>query len=348
MITAKERLVRALKGEKVDRPPFICPGGMMNMVTTEVMQRSGAPWPNAHLDPEIMARLALGVHLLTGIENLGVPFCMTVEAEAMGARVAMGTLYNEPRVVGYPLPDVNEWTNLPGIKPGAGRAGVVNEALGILAGSSTDLPVIANLTGPVSLATSLVEPMKFFKAMGKQPQEVHGFLSFVTDNLITYGRAQLQAGAQILTIADPSGTGEILGPRRFAEFALPYLNRILEELGGLCEATIVHICGRLRSIFREINQLKADAISIDSSTSVTRLKDALDHKVVVGNVSTYLLQKGQPERVRAAALACLAHGAAVLSPACGISPATPLANLQVMARAAGEFNQQGQVGCSHG
>jgi len=348
VMTAKERLISALKGEKVDRPPFICPGGMMNMVTTEVMQRVGISWPGAHLDPPTMARLALEVSRLTGIENLGVPFCMTVEAEAMGARVAMGTRETEPRVVDYPLSDVAEWAHLHEIRPGAGRIGIVTEAVGILAGSGTDLPIIANLTGPISLATSLIEPMVFFKAMGKQPQVVHKFLSFVTDNLVTFGRILLQAGAHVLTIADPSGTGEILGPRRFAEFALPYLNRILEELGDLCEATIVHICGRLRSIYREINQLKTGAVSIDSSTSVAGIKDALDHKVVVGNVSTYLLQKGRPERVRAAALTCLAQGAAVLSPACGISPNTPLANLQAMARAAGEFNFLEQAGCSHG
>ena len=338
MMTSGERLVKALKGERVDRPPFICPGGMMNMVTVEVMQRISAPWPDAHVDPRIMCRLALGVHRLTGIQNLGVPFCMTVEAETLGARVVMGTLETEPRVAGYPLLEVAEWPGLRETGKCPGRAETVTRAVEMLARGNNGLPIIANLTGPISLATSLVEPMVFFKAMGKQPQEVHNFLSFITGELIAFGKAQLQAGAEVLTIADPSGTGEILGPRRFAEFALPYLNRILEELSPCCKATIVHICGRLRSIFKEINQLKTDAVSIDSLTSVAELKNALERKVVVGNVSTYLLQKGRPDRVKLAAAACLRHGAAVLSPACGISPLTPLANLRAMAQAAKEFS----------
>jgi len=344
MMTSGERLVKALKGEKVDRPPFICPGGMMNMVTVEVMQQVCAPWPDAHVDPRIMSQLALGVHRLTGIENLGVPFCMTVEAESLGAQVVMGTLETEPRVAGYPLLEVAEWPRLRETGKGAARMEIVTRAVAELAGGNNGLPIIANLTGPVSLATSLVEPMTFYKAMGKQPKEVHGFLSFITERLIAFGKAQLQAGAEVLTIADPSGTGEILGPRRFAEFALPYLNRILEELSTCCKATIVHICGRLRSIFKEINQLKTDAVSIDSYTSVAELKNALDSKVVVGNVSTYLLQKGHPERVKRAATACLKQGAAVLSPACGISPLTPLANLQAMAQAAKEFSPAGAGG----
>ena len=91
-MTPRERLIRALKGETVDRPPFICPGGMMNMVTLDVQKQIACRWPEAHLDHRMMADLALGVHRIAGIENLGVPFCMTVEAESMGAEVYYGSI----------------------------------------------------------------------------------------------------------------------------------------------------------------------------------------------------------------------------------------------------------------
>jgi [methyl-Co(III) methanol-specific corrinoid protein]:coenzyme M methyltransferase len=336
--TAKDRLIKALKGEIVDRPPCICPGGMMNMVTTDVMQQVGSMWPEAHRNPREMARLALGVHNLTGIENLGVPFCMTVEAEAMGAKIVLGSLENEPRVIEYPLLKLEDWPRLSEIRLEGGRSAVLAEAVGILTTQNPDMPVIVNLTGPVSLASSLIEPMSFFKAMGKQPEIVHEILSFITDNLIVFGRSLLNAGAQIINIADPSGTGEILGPHRFREFALPYINLILADLEGSYQASMVHICGRLSSIFAEINQLKTKAISIDSTTSITKLKAALDNKIIVGNVSTLLLQNGQPDRVKAVALNCLQKGVAVLSPACGISTATPLANLQAMVSAVHDFD----------
>jgi uroporphyrinogen-III decarboxylase len=50
----------------------------------------------------------LRVSDLIGIENLGLPFCMTVEAEALGAEVEMDSIYNEPRVVKYPLSRLKE------------------------------------------------------------------------------------------------------------------------------------------------------------------------------------------------------------------------------------------------
>ena len=340
MITPQDRLIKALNGQVIDRSPCICPGGMMNMATTEIMQRVGSHWPEAHKKPQDMARLALGVCHLTGMENLGVPFCMTVEAEAMGAKVNLGSLANEPRVAEYPLMKLEDWETLPGINPGEGRAGIVAEAVSYLASSKTELPVIVNLTGPISLASSLIEPMVFFKAMGKKPELLHEFLYFVTDNLIVFGRSMLQAGAQIINIADPGGTEEILGPRHFAEFALPHINRILNELQGEYQASMVHICGRLQSIFTEINQLATNAISIDSTTSISKLRSALREKVVVGNISTYLLQNAQPDRVKATGFNCLRKGITILSPACGISPATPLANLQAMVSAVHDFDYQ--------
>ena len=35
---AKERIRKAMHQEPTDRPPCICPGGMMNMITTDLRQ----------------------------------------------------------------------------------------------------------------------------------------------------------------------------------------------------------------------------------------------------------------------------------------------------------------------
>src|SRR5689334_17950255 len=108
MMNHKERLLGVLAGEAVDRPPFICPGGMMTMVVTEVMERVGCSWPQAHIDAAQMARLTLAAHEQAGIENAGVPFCMTIEAEGMGAKVGLGSRESEPRVDSYAMEGMTE------------------------------------------------------------------------------------------------------------------------------------------------------------------------------------------------------------------------------------------------
>ncbi|WP_338825872.1 Uroporphyrinogen decarboxylase [Moorella thermoacetica] len=335
MLTPRERLKRSLAGAAVDRPPCICPGGMMNFVVEEIMTLTGSAWPEAHQDPVCMADLAAGLYERGGFENTGVPFCMTVEAEAMGATVDLGTPVVEPRITAYPLASVTEWTDLGGIDTTRGRARVVIEAIKILKRKHPEVPVIANLVGPVSLASSLVDPQVFYKELRKRPAEAHALMEFVTANLIAFGRAQLEAGADVLAIADPGGTGEILGPPMFRAFALPYLNKIIGALRDQVPlGTIIHICGRLRSIFQELNNLASDALSFDAITSARQVAENVPGKVLMGNVSTFVLAVGTPAKVKAVARQSLHSGIAILAPACGLGTRTPLANIQALVAAA--------------
>ena len=51
---AKERIRKAMHQEPTDRPPCICPGGMMNMITTDLMDEANVSWPEAHLNARMM------------------------------------------------------------------------------------------------------------------------------------------------------------------------------------------------------------------------------------------------------------------------------------------------------
>ncbi|WP_054697124.1 MtaA/CmuA family methyltransferase [Syntrophomonas palmitatica] len=338
MINAKTRLVHALQGSEVDRPPFVCPGGMMNMVTAEVLHKLDLSWPQVYGDPKLLAELALKARELSGIENLGVPFCMTVEAEGLGAGIDWGSQYTEPRVVKYPLAQVKDWHELRDFDLNQGRIAIMLQAIRQLAQLDNEMPIIVSLTGPLSLATSLIEPMSFFRGMRGNKDEIHAFLAFLSSNLIRLALALAQAGADVLTIADPSSSGEILGPAIFEEFALPYINQIIAESDDVYRTSLIHICGHLDSIFPQLRRLDSPAISIDSATNVTAIKAAVPNKVVVGNVSTHLLQTASPEKVEAAARRCMIQGVGVLAPACGLSMSTPLLNLQAMSIAARKFN----------
>ena len=99
----RQRLLRALKKEQVDRPPVVCPGGMMNMITTDLMEISGVRWPQAHTDAQMMAELAYANYQNGCFENVGLPFDMVAEAEQMGAQITLGSECIEPHVTGYAM-----------------------------------------------------------------------------------------------------------------------------------------------------------------------------------------------------------------------------------------------------
>ena len=331
----KERLIGTLNHLPVDRPPFICPGGMMSMIVTEVMQQGGSFWPQAHSDAELMAGLTGAANRLAGVENVGVPFCMTVEAEAMGARVDLGSQENEPRVIEYAMEKLADLDRLTPLDLTRGRVRVCIDAVRLLKLASPEVPIIANLTGPVSLATSLVDPLIYYRALRQDKEAAHRLTRLAAENAIAFGDALIEAGADLVCIADPSATGELIGGKAFAEFVLPYLNLMTEHFRArFGTPAIVHICGDVKSLGGQLGELSAEVVSVDAMVGIPKLKELARGKLTMGNISTFLLEQGSVDAVARAGLACLAHGVDILAPACGIGPRTPIANIRSLADSA--------------
>ena len=330
MLTPKERLKAIFEGQKVDRPACICPGGMMNMITADLMDQIQVFLPEAHHDARQMAELAKAVYEQGCFENYGVPFCMTVEAEEMGAKVDMGTKVYEPHVIEYVMDSVSDYEKLTPVDVTKGRAKVVTDAIRILKEETSGVPIVGNLTGPVSTASSVMEPVNFYKELRKKNQEAHAYMEFITDQLIAFGRAQIEAGADVIAISDPSGTGEILGPKFFKEFAVTYLNKLLDGLKKEKVGTIVHICGQMHSVYKEINEVHSDVLSFDSVVPMKEARANLKDRVLMGNVSTYAIEFGDPDRVKMLTTSCRRGGSDIISPACGLGMKLPLTNVQAI------------------
>ncbi len=329
-MTEKERLMKIFRQEEVDRPACICPGGMMNMITVDLMEQCGVTWPAAHTDAQMMAKLAFASFEYGCFENVGVPFCMTVEAEEMGAEVTMGTECFEPHVTAYVVNTVMDWKKLTPIRLEEGRSKVVIDSIRILKEMNLDVPIVGNITGPISTASSVIDPVPFYKELRKHREEAHAYLTFVTEQLIRFARAMIEAGADVIAISDPSGTGEILGPKFFEEYAVKYLNMLLDGIKDLNPGTIVHICGQMRSVYKQIDMVQADVLSFDAVVPMKQAREHLGDRVLMGNVSTYALEFGDEEKVAVLTKNCVEAGADIISPACGLGAKSPLSNIQTM------------------
>ncbi len=320
-------------GLPVDRPPTVCPGGMMNMITSELMEKRGILWPEAHGDAALMADLAAASYEMDCFENYGLPFCMTVEAEAMGAEVDLGSVGREPHIVRYVLEAVEEWDKLPPLDFEKGRLKVVLEAIGLLKERGASVPIIGNLSGPISLAASLLEPGPFYKALRRKKGPAKDFINFLSQELLRFGLKQLEAGADFIAISDPSASGEILGPAMFDEYVRPALTYIILGLKKARPETavIVHICGRMHTVFDSLNKVPAEALSFDAVVSLGQARKNFPGRAIMGNVSAFALELAAPEKVAALTRHCLKR-ADIVSPACGMGLGSPLANVQAILR----------------
>ena len=321
----KERLLKAIKGEEIDRPPVICPGGMMNAAVTEVL---GDIEGNHNLDSDAMVSAAIAVNEKLGFENYGVPFCMTCESAGLGISISEGDKENEPRVIEYndsTLDDImKEFTIEPLLDP---RMSIVIEAIKRL--KNDTIPVIGNITGPISAATSIVDPLILFKMLRRDPDKAYEFIEYVNDYSIEYAKEMAKAGADLIAISDPTATGEILGKMNFDKFAMPMYIKFLEEMKKLNMPVIIHICGDAKNIIDSLNTLDVEVLSFDSMVNMRFCKSKLRTKLM-GNVNTLLLQNGPINKIISITENAMDSGVDIVSPACGLGMSTPAENLRAM------------------
>jgi len=324
-VNEKERLIRALKRKTVDRPPVVCPGGMMNAGVTELLQDVQG---NHNSDVDAMVDVTRKVHDLTGFENLGVPFDMTVESEPLGACVDWGDKEIEPRVTRYSDATIEEIIRDCHVEPFAQkRMAVVLESIGKL--KNADIPVIGNVTGHFSTATSVFDPLVIIKMLRADPEKASDFFKFITEYSIAYAVEMVHAGADVIAISDPTATGDILGTRYFENFAAPFYTVFIESMHALNIPVIVHICGNANTIVESLNRIGADALSFDSIVNM-RAARKLVATALMGNVNTQLLHTGEMDKVRSVTANCVDSGVDIVAPACGLSMATPVHNLRAM------------------
>jgi len=295
-----------------------------------------------------MAAIVAATQQETGLECLSVPFCMTVEAEALGCRIDMGSASVLPHIAAEVLRDISRLMDLPAFDAErSGRAPVVLEALRILAQSGTPYPVIGAVVGPVSLAAMVMEAGIFLRLTRRTPAAAEALVRAMERVTTAFALAQRAAGADCILIAEPSATGEVLGAAHFARYALPSLSGLLQKLHQHRSPAILHICGELRPILDPLRVLAEGraaplAVSVDSIVTGRVLRDNLPGCVCVGNIDAVQLERGPVSAIRRAARRA-ARDFDIVSPACGLVPSTPARHLAALVEVIQHGNTRSQA-----
>jgi len=334
--TPKRRVLSALLGGKVDKIPVTSVAGCGGTVTVEMQKATGIFFPEALRDAEKMAKLAITSYELTGLECVRVPFDFVEEPEALGCEIVW---YNEPEklpaVMGHPY-EKPEDLRMPENFLDRARIPVVLEAIRIMRKEVGDfLPISSLALGPFSIAGELAGMERFLKWIIMKPDYVKEFVNFATDIVTEYAKAQYQAGSDIVQVADPMASGDLISPNMFREFVKPALIKIADSLGGI---RVLHICGRTERIVPDMAETRFDGLSLAEETNIAGIKPFVGDAKILGNVSSKkTLVFGSPDGVKAEARKALEAGVDLLEPGCGISPVTPLKNIKAMVEARDEF-----------
>ena len=329
-MNTKQRILAALRGHRSDgRVVWVPTVG----VTVEAMKQVDAGWPNSHWEPKKMARAAASTYELTGVPCCTVPFCLTLEGEALGCPLDRGTDITQPQIMEHLEIGFDEF-ELPGDFLSRGRIPAVLEAISLLAASQRDIqPVNMKVTGPFTIACAVFGAERVLLATLEEPDAVKRVLEHMTKVGIALSRAAIGAGADTITLSDPVASGDLLSGDQYAEFARPYEAKVFAAIKDV--PTALHICGYTKDLMPHIGSTGTLAFSFEEKVEVKDAKGILGEVRAIGNVAPVrALLNGGPDDVLREANKCFEDGIDLLSSGCAVPPLTKLDNLRAMAAAA--------------
>ncbi len=331
-MTPRERFLGALRRQAVRPIPV---GAVTQSATVFQMEATGAAWPEAHRDATQMARLAAAARTLVGFDFVRVPFDQSVEAELLGAEVDLGdrasncSIRSHPLRLGDPVPPAPDLDS--------GRARVVVDAIALLRKQfGEDTAVLGGLVGPFTLVCQLAGSTAVLMEGARRPDALRPYLDFAVELGIEYGRRQVAAGADVITVEDMSASLDLTSPRLYQHLILPAQQQLLAAIPA---PTILHICGSNTRILHLLHQAGAEALSLEDRTDLVQAVTAGDCAIVGGVPTVGVLQNGTPEDVRRACEESLSAGVHILAPGCGLPPLAPRENLEEMVRAARRWDR---------
>lgn len=336
-MTHKERMLAGLAGETVDRAPVFSAN---QTGTYELMDATGAEWPEAHMKAEPMAKLALGAATVLGFDAVRVPYCQTMESEALGCTVKYAGREGVPRIDVHAF-HVGDTPTLPDDFLSQGRLPELLEAIRIMKSEvGDDVAVMGNIVGPFSIVANMVGITNALKASFKKADQLVPLLEVAEQAGTMLGKALVDAGADIIVIEDMMASIDVISPPIYEQLCQPYEKKQIENLPKV--PTIMHICGRLNPIMAQVADTGCTAISVEPSVDAVAAVEVLkgfDRYIpLIGGVDAVTtLFTGTTDDVRADVQKALDAGYAMIAPGCSIPPAAGTDILRMMVQATEEY-----------
>ncbi len=301
-------------------------------VTSEGLKGEGLVFHEVHKDAKKMAKAAASTYKLTGFPSAVLPLDLCVEAEALGAEIDYreNELYEFPRIKKALFQSVNELAieNVEIAK--RRRVPLVCNAIRVLKEDIGNEAVIGVwMPGPFTLMTLLVEPVKLFFEMKREPEMVRTSLKQLTSLLSKVGHAYRNAGADFLTVHDMGGSPAFIGPSRFEQLVLPALKDLIADLPKPC---ILSVCGNTNASMSLIAQAGADAVSVDQTNDLDASRKILGEKTLLfGNIDPVAtISLGSESDVMQAVMRSKEAGVDAVWPGCDLVLQSPLENIEAM------------------
>ena len=330
-MSPKRRYLAATLGGPVDRIPV---GNAVSVATGELMEAAGAAFPAAHLEADTMADLAAAGHEVLGYDTVMPVYSVIQEAAALGCEADWGSPKMMPGARTYPFAEMEnlhipaDWMEAPPIQ-------VVLDALRILRQAYGDrVVIVGKVMGPWTLSYHMMGVEEFLVSTVLDPDRARRSLDVLKEVPVAFARAQMQAGADLICLADHA-TGGMVSPIMYRDMLMPIHQEIV---GAMACPTVLHCCGNTTDRLAYFVETGIDCYHFESQVEIADAVETARGKItLMGNINNPdLLLAGTPEDVAAACRQVIEGGVQILSPECAVPLTTPTANLRALVEVAEE------------
>nr|WP_255700386.1 uroporphyrinogen decarboxylase family protein [Dethiosulfovibrio faecalis] len=340
-MTPKERMTAFAKGEPMDRIPVVPDMGVTKSefigVTTKEYYHSA----------ERMAELEIALFDYLHHDSIGISTTLRGMAEAMGSKIG----YPEDNISYLLEPVVKDFDDVDRLEPADprrdGKLPLLLKALEIIKDTLGDVADIgASMTGPFSVAASVVGTENLLKWMVRAPEKVHQVMEVITESNDRYIEAVAQLGLGV-GFCDPVSSTSVISPKQFRSFSLPYMKRnvahVAECTGG---RPTMHICGKSRDLWEDCVEAGIGNFSIDNVEDLEDAKNVMGDRVVItGNIPPVdVVANGTVDDVFRSARECIRKAwdspkGFILCTGCQIPKGTPMENIKAIMDAGREYGR---------
>ena len=338
-MTGRERILAAFRGEPVDRPAVCNP---TSVATVELMDLVDAPFPQANRDGELMARLAATSYTELGFDTIMPVFTIIQDSSALGCKIQWEQKDNWPTVkMSEPIWETADDIVIPpDFLTHPDTACVLDAIRRLKAEYGDEAAVVGKTMGPWSLAYHCFGVERFLLLSLDDPDATKRILDRLKEATVAFGVAQIEAGADALTLPDHA-TGDLVS----GDYYRRYLRDLhLELVGRIPIPLILHICGKTIDRMSYIAETGFAAFHYDSKNDPAESMGVVGDRIaLVGNVNNpeTLFARG-PEEVQAEVRKNLDAGIKLVGPECAIPLQTPLENLKAIPAAIADWTRQHQ------
>jgi len=210
-------------------------------------------------------------------------------------------------------------------------------------------PFVFLAFGVFTGAAFLCGPEQLCRWMIKRPEVANRLLRLATDQAVERVRywADTYGPEHVLPLAgEPTASNQIISPKHFQEFALPYIKETFERILDMgVKHILCHICGEQNlnlPYWAQVPIGDPGIVSIGHEIDLEVASKLFPNDVLMGNVETAIIQSGTPREVYEATRICIEKGrnhpgGFMLSPGCEMPTRVPSYNVWTMMKAVNDF-----------